>query len=293
MMNNEEFKNEVYERFEKYKAHKAEQRKKLLKYGSITLSALIVAVAVASPVIKNALTVSKEAYYADGIDDPTKIMDVDINKEGNKSAGGEHVGYNGVESENETPTDATIEATYASTMATQAATTAAATYATTKATVETQDTTVAATEATYATTFAETMGPAIATEQTGSREQYNTSPKVTMKDTQSIEEYFIGMEIIANEYREREMKAYSDCGYEVRVYSDLSGSGEKSCVALSFYGSLAVTAIDNDGKTLTYTAYIVDTDAEMKKSLNIFIFDGDREIVFDIKPVQTEKEDEQ
>ena len=48
MKSNEEFKSEVYERFEQYKAKKAQQRRNFIKYGSITLSAFVVAIAVAS-----------------------------------------------------------------------------------------------------------------------------------------------------------------------------------------------------------------------------------------------------
>lgn len=296
MKSNEEFKSEVYGRFEQYKVEKAKKRRNIIRYGSITMSALIVAVAVASPTFFG--FEGKQSAYYDGqsqtetgkevnvysqksggvynsSDENTGVYSLDETPNGseeNMTAGGEdtRIGTDALST-------AAVSTTFDAANATELATTACATELVTTACA-----TANVTES--------TAGPSVTATESAS---YNTTPKIKIENIEDIEKRFIGMEVFANEESASSAESNAiSAGVNVQKYYDLSGRGIKTCVALNFYGSLTVTEIYNDGKTLVITAHLADEVSEsITKSMNIFIFDGDRDIVFNIKTEQNEKED--
>lgn len=284
MKNNEEFKSEVYERFEKYKAKKAETRKNILKYGSITLSALIVAVAVASPTFFG-ISGKNSAYY-DGKSPtaPEKEVNVYSQKSGGVYGGSDQ--NTDVFSIDETP-DAQVENVTSGEEDTRkgaASSTAAPTQAASTPFVTASATQLSTTACATANVTEATAGQSVTpTESAG----YNTAPKIRFENIESIEKYFIGTEVFANEESASSAEnSAKSAGVDIQKYKfcDHSSDGERSCVALNFYGLLNVVDFSDDGKTVVVTGNIINTDEEpLAKSMNIFIFDGDREIVFKIQ----------
>lgn len=299
MKSNEEFKNDIYERFEEYKTEKAKKRRNIIKYGSITMSALIVAVAVASPTFFGITESTGAAYNAvDGIDAPTAEMNVYSQKSGG-------VGYAETDSEiktyseNETPNGSEENMTAGgenTRIGTDALSTAAATQTATSAAITEEEASTAAATIVESTELATT---ACATESTvkttASGDEFNTSPKIKFEDIKSIEKYFIGTEVFANEesaVNAENSAASADVDIAKYKFCNHSSNVERSCVALNFYGSLNVIDSTDDGKTVVVTGYIINTDVEpIKKTMNIFMFDSDRDIVFNIKIQKIEKED--
>ena len=282
MKSNEEFKSEVYGRFEQYKVEKAKKRRNIIRYGSITMSALIVAVAVASPTFFG--VEGKQSAYYDGQSQTEAGNEVNVysqksggvynssdysldetpnGSEENMTAGGE-----GTRIGTDALSTAAVSTTFDAANATELVTTACAT----------------------ATVTESTAGPSVTATESAS---YNTTSKIKIENIEDIEKRFIGMEVFANEESASSAESNAiSAGVDVQKYYDLSGRGIKTCVALNFYGSLTVTEIYNDGKTLVITAHLADEVSEsITKSMNIFIFDGDRNIVFNIKTEQNEKED--
>ena len=276
MMNDEEFKKEVYDRFEKYKAKKAEQRKNILKYGSLMLSALIVAVAVASPIIRNSFTVGKSAPTME--DRESSFYNVDINKGENKSAGGEHININEVDENNDKPTTAAEEGTQNATASpTQAVTTAAATVSPTQAATTAAATTRAATE---------TGTP------TETNEKYDPSPDITVIASDDVRGYLFGVktfsdtgEAVAAE------EAESARGSGVKRYKfetdDYESDTPRKCFAVINNGALIINSIDDDGKTLTLSVSLHEYAPDPLRYINIFTVAGDRKIVFKFSELPT------
>lgn len=289
MKSNEEFKNDIYERFEKYKTEKAKKRRNIIKYGSITMSALIVAVAVASPTFFGITESTGAAYNAvDVIDAPTAEMNAYSQKSGGV--------YNSSDySLDETPNGSEENMT-AGGEGTRTGTEAASTQTATSAAITEEEASTAAATIIEATELATT---ACATESTvkttASGNEFNTSPKIKFEDIKSIEKYFIGTEVFANEesaVNAENSAASADVDIAKYKFCNHSSNVERSCVALNFYGSLNVIDSTDDGKTVVVTGYIINTDVEpIKKTMNIFMFDSDRDIVFNIKIQKIEKED--
>ena len=289
MMNDEEFKKEVYDRFEKYKAKKAEQRKNILKYGSLTLSALIVAVAVASTIIRNSFTAGKSAPTME--DRESSFYNVDINKGENKSAGGEHVNINEVDENNDKPTTAAEEGTQNATASpTQAVTTAAATVSPTQA-VTTAAATVSPTQA--ATTAAATTRAATETgTPTETNEKFDPSPDITVIASDDVRGYLFGVktfsdtgEAVAAE------EAESARGSGVKRYKfetdDYESDTPRKCFAVINNGALIIDSIDDDGKTLTFSVSLHEFAPDPLRYINIFTVAGDRKIVFKFSELPT------
>ncbi len=297
MKSNEEFKSEVYGRFEKYKVEKAKKRRNIIRYGSITMSALIVSVAVASPTFFG-VEGKQSAYYED--QSPT-ALEKEVNVYSQKSGGV----YNDSDKNTDVfSIDETLNGRAESVtvseedtrMDTAASSTAAPTpAASTPAVIPAEEASTAAATVGEATVLDTTAcATANVTEATESA-SFNTTSKIRIENIESIEKYLIGTEVFANEESasNAENNAKS-AGVDIKKYKfcDHSSDGERSCVALNVYGLLNVIDCSDDGETVVVTGYIINTDVEpISKSMNIFIFDGDREIVFNIKIQQTEKED--
>lgn len=299
MKSNEEFRSDVYERFEKYKIEKAKKRRNIVRYGSITMSALIVAVAVASPTFFGMMGYSQSAPY-DGIS--LSEAENEINVYSQKS-GVDTMGSfenTSVYSIDQTPNSSEEDVTACgedTRKGTEALSTAAATQAaSTPAAITAEEASTAAATVGEATVLDTTAcATANVTETTASGNEFNTTPKISFSDIKSIEKYFIGTEVFANEESAANAEnSAKSAGVDIKKYKfcNHSSDGERSCVALNFYGSLNVVNCSDDEKNVVVTGYIINTDVEpMSKSMNIFIFDGDRDIVFNIKTRSNEKED--
>lgn len=297
MKSNEEFKSEVYGRFEKYKVEKAKKRRNIIRYGSITMSALIVAVAVASPTFFG-VEGKQSAYYED--QSPT-APEKEVNVYSQKSGGvyNDSDKNTDVFSIDETLNGQAESATVSeedTRMDTAASSTAAPTpAASTPAVITAEEASTAAATVGEATVLDTTACATANVTESTERASFNTTPKIRIENVESIEKYLIGTEVFANEESASSAEnSAKSAGVDIKRYKfcDHSSDGERSCVALNVYGLLNVIDCSDDGETVVVTGYIINTDVEpISKSMNIFIFDGDREIVFNIKIQQTEKED--
>ena len=297
MKSNEEFKSEVYGRFEKYKVEKAKKRRNIIRYGSITMSALIVAVAVASPTFFG-VEGKQSAYYED--QSPT-APEKEVNVYSQKSGGVYNDSDKNTDvfsidetlngqaesvtvSEEDTRVDTAASSTAAPTPAASTPAVIPAEEASTAAATVGEATVLDTTACATANVTESTAGPSATATESAS---FNTTPKIRIENVESIEKYLIGTEVFANEESasSAENNAKS-AGVDIKRYKfcDHSSDGERSCVALNDYGLLNVIDCSDDGETVVVTGYIINTDVEpISKSMNIFIFDGDREIVFNIK----------
>ncbi|MBR7082664.1 MAG: hypothetical protein IKI51_01475 [Clostridia bacterium] len=287
MKSNEEFKSEVYGRFEQYKVEKAKKRRNIIRYGSITMSALIVAVAVASPTFFG--VEGKQSAYYDGQSQTEAGNEVNVYSQKSGGVYNSSDENTGVYSLDETPNGSEENMT-AGGEGTRIGTDALSTAAVSTTFDAANATELVTTACATATVTESTAGPSVTATESAS---YNTTSKIKIENIEDIEKRFIGMEVFANEESASSAESNAiSAGVNVQKYYDLSGRGIKTCVALNFYGSLTVTEIYNDGKTLVITAHLADEVSEsITKSMNIFIFDGDRDIVFNIKTEQNEKED--
>jgi len=303
MKSNEEFKNDVYERFEQYKVQKAQKRRNMLKYGSITLSALVVAVAVASPAFRAIFSGAQSAPTME--DRESSLYNVDA--EGHKSlnnVGTSGIGGNTTYGHEETTstyeildfsTDActvspTKEATEGGdTTSPPEITTAAATVSSTAA--ATVSSTVAATT-THASTGTVTVNPRFPLELVDIDDEYVSSPDVAVRGAENIGNDFIGVKTFSNR-NDLFIAINSEYENEGDVYYSSTGTLDyeigdmRACCALVGNGKFHIKGTYDDGETLRIDVVF---ERYRYRIMDIYVVGGDRTIVFNILGYQESEE---
>ena len=295
MKSNEEFKSEVYERFEQYKAKKAQQRRNFIKYGSITLSAFVVAIAVAAPVFRSTLSKSQSASYNDDINNSINAAEIE---EGHKSL--DNIGGNTTYGSGETmstyerfdfsinPTSVTP--TNESTRENDATgdppvvTTAAATVSSTQAATTT------------VSTGTVTVNPRFPVELVDIDDEYISSPNITVRGADNIGDGFLGIKTFSNK---NELFTAINSEYEnegdvsVGVYYSSTRTldyeiGEiRACCALVGTGKFHIKGTYDDGETLRIDVVF---EKYRYRIMDIYVVGGDRAIVFNILGYQESEE---
>lgn len=289
MKSNEEFKNDVYERFEQYKVQKAQKRRNMLKYGSITLSALVVAVAVASPAFRAIFSGAQSAPTME--DRESSLYNVDA--EGHKSL--DNVGTSGIGGNTtygHEETTSTYEILDFSTDACTVSPTKEATEGgdtTSPPEITTAAATVSSTVA--ATTTHASTGGIVPTEQ---NEKYDPSPDVSVVGAENIDGYLVGIKFFAETgeavaAEDAELSAGSGVKRYKYQTDDYDESTPRVCFGVTVYGALIIDTVEDDGETLTYHFRLFEYAPDPLRYINIFTVAGDRRIVLDFSKLPTDK----
>lgn len=290
MKSNEEFKNDVYERFEQYKVQKAQKRRNMLKYGSITLSALVVAVAVASPVFHGMFSKAESAPTME--DRESSLYNVDA--EGHKSL--DNVGTSGIGG-NTTYGHEETTSTYEILDFSTDACTVSPTNESTRENDATGDPPVVTTAAaTVSSTVAATTTPASTggTVPTEQNEKYDPSPDVSVVGAENIDGYLVGIKFFAETgeavaAEDAELSAGSGVKRYKYQTDDYDESTPRVCFGVTVYGALIIDTVEDDGETLTYELKLIDYASDAHRYINIFTVAGDRRIVLDFSKLPTDK----
>lgn len=282
MMDKDKFRDNVYGRFEEYKVKKEKRRKNILKYGTISFSALFIAVAIASPIVTRSIADTKNASLTE-----ESASAMNVNKSDN--SGGEGYGSETKIDDRSVHTQTeVVESTQMSTMSETVAT-----MTTTTAWFTEQTTTAAMTQASSSTsTIYETDGPAVsstgstAVSQTVAYEKYSDAPYFSINGKDNI----VGFCVFSDSYdEEKYCEEELSGGAGVKYYSYSSGNGTKSHIAIITNGALVIEKISDDGGVLKYTMRLTDTKPMPPRTVSVFAIETDLPILFEIyDPLKTE-----